>query len=362
MKNIAVFYGGKSVEHDVSVITGVMTANSLDKEKFNAVPVYVAKNGGWYTGEILKDPDAYSSLSLNKLKKLTVVSGENALYEKKRGRLKLLCNVYCAINCMHGERGEDGSLAGVLNMCDIPCASPDITSSALAMDKAFTKAAMKGAGIKVLPFMICGGGKRIEEPKFGYPVIVKPVKGGSSVGVGKAENREEFLKALSYALKFGDKAIAEPLLKGFTEINCAAYKKNGEIKVSLCERPIGRTEILTFSDKYEGGKREFPAKIDFNVAAKIRTLTERAYRIFGFRGVIRIDYFVKDKTVYLNEINSVPGSLAYYLFYDTLSGFKTMLSEMIEEGVKEFSEHSTEVKEFDSGILSFCGAKGVKQL
>lgn len=362
MKNIAVFYGGKSVEHDVSVITGVMTVNSLDKEKFNAVPVYVGKTGVWYTGEILKDPDAYSFLDYKKLKRLTVVAGDNALYEKKNKRLKLFCRVYCAVNCMHGERGEDGSLYGILSLSDIPCASPDVTSSALAMDKALTKAAMKGVGIKVLPYAVYDGSENVKEPKFPYPVVVKPIKGGSSIGVSKAADKKELIKALSYALKFDEKAIVEPCIGDFTEINCAAYKKDGEIKVSMCERPVGRTDILTFSDKYESGKREFPAKIDFRIAAKIRTLTEKVYRIFGFSGVIRIDYFVKDKTVYLNEINAVPGSLSYYLFSDTLSGFKTMLTEMIEQGIREFSEKSTIVKEFDSGILSFCGAKGAKRL
>ncbi len=362
MKNIAVFYGGVSVEHDVSVITGVMTVNSLDKKRFNAFPVYVDGNGEWFTGEILKDPDVYKNLNYKKLKRVTFVAGENALYVKNGKKLKLLCKVYCAINCLHGERGEDGSLVGIFNMCDIPCASPSIYSSAVAMDKTLTKAALKGVNVKTLPFIVARSFDKPKTPDFGFPVVVKPVCGGSSIGVSVAETEEDLKRAVDYALKFGEKAVIEPCLKDFTEINCAAYKKAGKIRVSACERPVGRTEILTFSDKYEGGKRVFPADIDPTFAAKIRSITEKVYKTFGFSGVIRIDYFLKDGKIYLNEINSVPGSLAYYLFSDSLSGFTVMLNELIETAISEFAERSELQRKFDSGILSFSGAKGSKRL
>ena len=183
MKSIAVFFGGVSVEHDVSVITGVLTLNTLNKS-LNAVPVYVDRSGEWFTGGILSDPDSFNDLDYKKLTKVTFVAGRNILYAVRGKKLKELCVISSAINCMHGERGEDGSLSGVLKMCGIANASPDIYPSALAMDKVLTKCAVRGI-VKVLPYVVVSGVKQAEEAclPFDYPVIVKPVLGGSSRGV-----------------------------------------------------------------------------------------------------------------------------------------------------------------------------------
>ena len=188
MKNIAVFFGGVSVEHDVSVITGVLTCNSLDKS-WNTVPVYVDRFGEWFTGESLFDPDNYENLNYKKLTKVSFIAGSNKLYAVRGKKLKELCAVSTAINCMHGERGEDGCLSGVLKMCGIANASADVYPSALAMDKLLTKRAVKGIA-NVLPFVICEGVKQAEEIclPFDYPAIVKPVLGGSSIGVRIAES------------------------------------------------------------------------------------------------------------------------------------------------------------------------------
>ena len=362
MKTIAVFFGGVSVEHDISVITGVLTSNSLDKA-YNVVPVYVDKTGEWWTGNCLFDPDAFNNLNHKKLTRVTIVSGSNKLYAVNGRKLKELCAVSCAINCMHGERGEDGSLAGVLKMCNIASASPDIYPSALAMDKTLTKRALRGIA-NVLPFVVVTGVKQAEAISlaFDYPVLVKPILGGSSIGIKIAENKEELARAVGFALRFGKRVMIEPCLSDFTEINCAAYTTAEGIKVSECERPVRRTDYLTFADKYESGKRIFPADIPKKISDKIKKITESVYKTFAFTGVIRIDYFVKDGRVYLNEINSVPGSLAYYLFSDTTKGFTSMLNELIEVGNSTFAEDSTIKKSYDSGILHGVGAKGSKRL
>ena len=362
MKSVAVFFGGVSVEHDVSVITGVLTCNSLDKS-FNVVPVYVDKSGEWFTGESLLDPDNFTRLDYKKLTRVSLVAGKNILYAVRGRKLKELCVISAAINCMHGERGEDGSLAGVLKMCGIANASSDIYSSALAMDKTLTKRALKGIA-KMLPYVFIESVKEAEEITlpFSYPVIVKPVFGGSSIGVKIVDNKDELSRAVGFALRFGKRVIIEPCLKDFIEINCAAYKNVNGVKVSECEMPVRRTDYLTFSDKYESGKRVFPADIPQKISDKIKKITEKVYTIFGFTGVIRIDYFLKDDTVYLNEINSVPGSLAYYLFSDTLAGFTEMLNELLEIARINFAEDNTLKKTYDSGILYSIGAKGAKHL
>ena len=363
MKNIAVFFGGASVEHDVSVITGVLTCNSIDKNAYKVYPVYVDNDGKWYTGEILCDPDNYSNLNIKKLTRVTFTAGCNSLFAIKGKKLKELCVLSSAINCLHGERGEDGSLSAILKTCKIANASSDIYSSALAMDKLLTKRAVKGIA-KVLPYKAISSVKECESLSlpFEYPVIVKPMYGGSSIGVGIAENKNELSRAVSYALRFGGKALIEPCLTNFEEINCAAYLSPKGLKISECERPVRRTDFLTFSDKYESGKRVFPADIPQKISEKIKKITEEVYKTFSFSGVIRIDYFLSDGKVYLNEINSVPGSLAYYLFCDTQKEFSVMLKELLEVAKSRFAEESTYKTTFDSGILKSVGAKSAKRL
>ena len=365
MKTVAVFFGGQSVEHEISIITGVMTANSIDKNKYNALPIYVGNDGAWYTGNALLDLDGYKNLDYKKLLRVTFVIGDNAVYAVKKNKLKKIAQIAVAINCMHGERGEDGSLAGLLNMTGIPLASPPALPSAISIDKAFTKTVLKPLKIKTLAGVTVTNTDDLEEVlnTVKFPVIVKPNRLGSSIGVGRANGKNGLTSAVSYALKFGEKALVEPCLENFTEINCAAYQgADGEIKVSECERPVGRTEILSFGDKYESGKRVFPADIDKKYSDKIKNATRKIYREMGFKGVIRIDYFIADGEVYLNEINTVPGSLAYYLFSDTLKGFTLMISELIEVAERDFAKESTAQKTFKSGILARAGSKGAKRL
>lgn len=363
MKNIAVFFGGQSVEHDVSIITGVMTANCIDKEKFSVYPIYVDRSGKWFTGEALLDLDGYKNLQVKNLIPVALTGGDNTLYRIKKNKLKELCKIYVAVNCMHGGAGEDGSLCGLLSFCNIPVCSAGVLSSAVAMDKNITKLVMKSAGIKCLKSYAVDSQsdcKKIAD-KLGFPLIVKPNLLGSSVGVGRADDLDGLKRCVKYALGFDKTAVIEPCLENFIEINCAIYRdKDGILRVSECERPVGRSEILTFSDKYEGGKRIFPADVSKNISDKIKQTTKKVYELLDFSGVIRIDYFVLDGEIYLNEINSVPGSLAYYLFGDTLKSFKQMLTELIMASERRYLQKNSLKKEYCSGILGSCVGKGAK--
>lgn len=365
MKTVAVFFGGRSVEHDVSVITGVLTLNSIDKTVYQTFPVYVDKSGRWYTGKALYDIDGYKDLDINKLTEVAMFGGSNSLYAVKWKMLKKLAEISVAVNCMHGERGEDGTLSGMLNALNIPLASPPVLSSAVCMDKTFTKTVLKGLKIKCLPSVSV---KSVEEwnlikDKPPLPLIIKPSKLGSSIGIKVAKSENEVEDAISYALRFGDTALIEPCLIDFKEINCAAYlRPDGSVRVSECERPVGRTQILSFCDKYEGGKRVFPADISKKSADKIKKLTEKIYLALGVRGVIRIDYFLVEGEVFVNEINTVPGSLAYYLFGETLKSFTAMLTELITVAERDFAKERTFITEYKSGILFGYGSKGAKRL
>lgn len=362
MKNIAVFFGGESVEHDVSVITGVLTLNSLDKEKFLPFPVYIDGDGTWFTGEELFDVENYKNLDVKKLKQVTLVAGKPVFYEiRKEKKLKPIFAVSCAVNCMHGERGEDGAIIGLLSMCKIPVASPDITASAICIDKRVSKILLKGLSVKT-PLA-----KRIEKNELPrgikFPVIVKPNRLGSSIGISVAKDEKEFFDAVNLARRYGDEVIAEEKLEDFIEINCAAYAdKSGKIITSECEKPVGKSDVLSFADKYSGGEREFPAKIDKSVSDKIKSTTAKIYSALSMKGLIRIDFFVKGGEIFVNEINTVPGSLAYYLFCDTFKEFGKLLTEQIEIAEREFAKQNSFIKKYDSKVLCISGAKGSKRL
>lgn len=365
MKSIAVFFGGISVEHDVSVITGVLTTNSIDKQRFNAIPIYIDGEGDWYTGNQLKDIDCYKKLDLKKLKKVTLVSGSPVLYQVKGKKLKAIDRISVAINCMHGGFGEDGSLSGTLNLCKIPLASPGVLPSSVSMDKVATKIILKGLGIKTLPYVCIVNGFDYSLPyeKLGYPLIVKPAHLGSSIGITTANNNRQLEDAILMAMRYDKKIIIEKCLVDFTEINCAVYKNaNGNIVSSPCERPIGAKDILTFEDKYKGGSREFPADIPTSVSQKIQEISKKIYLALDFEGIIRIDFLVSEGVVYVNEINSVPGSLAYYLFASTLKEYSSMLTDLISSAEKEFATQSTLKRKFSSSILTLTGNKSAKRL
>ena len=364
MKNVAVFFGGESVEHDVSVITGVLTLNTLKSDKYNPIPIYVHTDGKWYTGQSLLDLDEYKSLDTKRLTRVVFLGGESLLYAVKKNKLKPFIQIHVAINCMHGQRGEDGSLSGLLNMCSVANASPNILSSAVSMDKAFTKTVMRALKIKTLPYVVVSGideCKKVKE-KLKFPVMVKPLSLGSSIGVSKANDSDQLVNAINFALRYDQKVIVEQCLEDFIEINCSAYTgDNGGVIISECEQPVGATKTLSFADKYRSGKRVFPAQIDKSISDKIKDETEKVYRELGFFGVIRIDYFVSDGVVYLNEINSVPGSLAYYLFCDSTKEFFGMLDNILTLAQQRFYKTSTVQKVFDSGLLFTCGCKGAKK-
>ena len=374
MKNVAVFFGGKSCEHDVSVITGVLTLNSIDKDLYNPVPIYVTKEGEWLYGEDLFDVAFYKLNDFKKLKKVTFISGETSLYQKGK-RLKKLFSIYSAINCMHGLNGEDGTLSGLLKSLGIALVGSGQFSSSASMDKEFTKIVLKGLKVNCLPsetllkseFLNDRENSLLKiEKAISYPVIIKPANLGSSIGISTAFSKPELISSLKTAFLYDQKVIVEPYLSDFSEYNCAVYKCDQKVTLSDIEKPSKSDKILTFDDKYQNysglAEREFPAKIPKALETKILKTTEKVYTKCGFSGIIRIDYVYHDNNLYLNEINTVPGSMAYYLFCSSLKDFTVILSKLIEESVKEMNAYNSNVFSYSSSVLKIDGAKGSKRL
>ena len=367
MKNILIIFGGVSQEHDISVITGVLTLNAVDSSLYNAIPIYIDKNGFWLSGESLNDISVYKNIDKVKLKRVTLLCGDNTLYQIDK-KLKPVCPVDGAINCLHGRNGEDGSVAGVLNLSKIALASPNIFSSAMSMDKDITKKCLNGFNVKTVNSVTAVREEYYKDKEkifnqielLGYPVIIKPCSSGSSIGISVCKNRGELFSATELAFRFDIKLIAEEFMQGYYDINCACYGAGGEYVVSECEKPHGG-EFLSFSDKYQGAKTgsatEFPAKIDISVSQNIKDITKFVYKTFGFSGVVRIDYLVNGEDVYLNEINSIPGSLGYYLFSNSTKEFSKLLTKLIEESLLKAKSYYNCQFSFKSNVLMLGGVK-----
>ncbi len=374
MKNVLVVFGGKSCEHEVSVITGVLTLNSIDKEKYNPVPVYIGSNGEWYTGEELCDISFYKIGNFEKLKKVTFISGENRLYIKSK-RLKKLYDVYSVINCLHGLNGEDGTLAGVCQSSSTALVGSPVFASSFSMDKEYQKYVLKGLKVPVLPFATVKKKEffddfnkacEIVEKELFYPLIIKPCCLGSSIGISTATSREELIKGLKKAFLYDGKVIIENYLENFVEYNVAVCETLDGLTVSDVEKPFKTDKILSFKDKYESPAdlldREFPAKIPLPLKKKLQSISEKVYVKGGFSGIIRIDYIFYNDKVYLNEINSVPGSLSYYLLTSGLKEFTSLLTSLIEKSVQDANRDRSRLYTYSSGVLSIDGTSGTKRL
>ncbi|MDR3264297.1 MAG: D-alanine--D-alanine ligase [Clostridiales bacterium] len=366
-KNILVIFGGKSCEHDISVITALQALKNADREKYDIFPLYI--KDGMYTGKALEDLKTYADFDGAKkaLKKAEFVNGGIRFF--KCPSFKKYVKADCALICCHGGVGENGQLQGLLEFYGIPYTSAGTAAAAVFMDKTLTKEFAYANKLPILPYYVIKDGKAEMPNDLEYPLIVKPASLGSSIGISVAHNADELKSACDIAAQFDSKIIVEKALSDFTEINCAAVRDGGDIIVSECERPVSWKEFLSFDEKYGGGgdgmkgqRREYPAKIPNNIKKAVQNFTRAVYSHMDMKGSVRIDFLI-DKTdgfVYLNEINTVPGSLAYYLFTENGITFKKLIGIMIETGISESKKDSEKSFEYKSRVLN-TPCSGVKK-
>ncbi len=330
---VAVFFGGNSNEREISVITGVYCCNLLRGAGYPIVPVFLPETGGMATGEIRKVADAE--------KKLRPVRLEGKRLVSLKGRRAFPFDV--ALNCCHGGAGEDGTLAALLSWNNVKSASPGLLPSAVFMDKWASKLIAKGLGIPTVRGIKVRDGVEFCGEEVHFPAIVKPSRLGSSIGVKIARNEEELQKALALAFRLDSSAVVEDYLPEKRDLNCAAVRKMGEVVLSPVEEVFSEGDILSFSEKYEKSSRrsELPAKIGDEAAEKVRAYTRTLYEALDCRGAVRADFLLADGEIFFNEMNAVPGSLASYLFGDTLTEAKRFLSALVEEGMREEKARET---------------------
>lgn len=385
--NVAVFYGGKSVEHEVSIISALQAMDAINKDKYNVQPVYITKGGLMYTGEKLKDIKNYKDINalLKDAIRINIVNdGEKKLMIKYPSTLfnSVVGSIDVAVPVIHGTNGEDGTLQGFLELLDIPYAGCNVISSAIGMDKIAMKKLLKEHGIPVLDCIYFNSKDWYNEKTaiiekaeaIGYPVIVKPSNLGSSVGISKADDRIELENAIELAVSFSDRVLVEKAITALREINCSVLGDKLEARASVCEEPISCDEILSYKDKYmqksgggkgmSGAMRKIPADLDEDNKNTITGLAVDTFKILCCSGVARIDFLMDSQTgdIYVNEINTIPGSLSFYLWEHTGLTFEGLMEELISLAFKRKREREALMFTYDTNILQMHGGSkgGVK--
>lgn len=389
---VAVIFGGKSVEHEISIISALQACEYINREKYEVIPLYMTKAGEFYTGEQIGNIERYQDIPglLRESTRVMLLNEDGKVnmvrYPMKKFGNNVIGSIDMAFPIVHGTNVEDGTLQGYLQTLGLPYVGCDVLSSAVGMNKYVMKTVFKDNGIPVLDCVcynlvdyqdvekLLG---RIEE-KFAYPVIVKPINLGSSVGISKASDRDSLEEALNLAFTFAQKVLVEPAISQLKEINCAVLGDELEAEASECEEPLNAEEILTYEDKYtKGGKskggskgmaslsRAIPAHISPERREEIRQMAVRAFQCLGCSGVARIDFMIDKETdkVYLNEINTIPGSLSFYLWEPLGLKYTQLLDRMIQLALKRFRENEKLTFSFETNVLAgvkLGGSKGAK--
>ncbi len=334
---VAVIFGGKSCEHNVSIVTGVQTLGEIPSGH-KAVPVYIDESGVWHTGKEYCSMETYRDRKNSYPGKEVHLRPASPYLYAKNG--KKLYKIDCCVICAHGVNGEDGSLQGLLQLSGIAYTGSKVAASAAGMDKDMMKRLFAAAELPCVPYVLLSGDEYVNDSysalgkiknTLTFPMIVKPSRAGSSIGIGIAHDYNELFGAVRVALEWDTEVIIEKALTDFEEYNCAVLCG----KPSEVEKPVGWKEFLTYEDKYlsksESVGREFPAAIDDGLRDRIKEYAVRAYNAVGAEGVARVDFMYADGELYVNEINTVPGSLAAY-FYD--GGTSEVVEKMLDAAVK----------------------------
>lgn len=390
---LGVFFGGKSVEHEVSIITALQAIENMNKEKYEIIPIYIAKDNKMYCGDCVADIKEYTNIdNLKKISTQVTLSLKDNKTVLLRTNKKFYENeiynyIDIAFPIVHGTNVEDGTLQGYLKMFNLPYVGCDVTASAVGMDKYISKIILKKNDIPVLDCKCFYKNeetgeiiKKVEED-IKYPVIVKPINLGSSVGIVVAKNSEELEEAIEDAFTYARKILIEKAIENLKEVNCSVLGDYEECNASECEELDKTSDILSYEDKYiSGGKKtggakqsmnagvlKLPANISKEQKEKIQRLAKETFKILGCTGVIRIDFLIDEETnkIYVNEVNTIPGCLSFHLWRETGVMYTDLLDKEIELALKRNREEQNMTFSFDTNVLEgyangLQGGKGMK--
>lgn len=386
LMNVAVLFGGDSVEHEVSIISAVQAMNRFDTEKHNVIPIYLSKNNTMYSSNLMLNIENFKDIPslIKNSRQIRIYNDGTGVFMKSdkkndfSGKKPLKLDV--ALPIVHGTNCEDGTLQGYLETLKLPYAGCDVLASAVGMDKAVFKSVLKTAGIPVLDCLRFSSREFVEyeanilnkiDSSIGFPLIVKPVNLGSSIGISKVKAREELKNALDNAFSYAEYVLVERAVENLREINCAVLGDGIDCEASACEEPVMTDEILSYGDKYltsesskgmSSLKRKLPADLPSDMTDTIKEYACRTFKAINGHGVARIDFLLDDqsKEVFVNEINTIPGSLAFYLWEASGVKYPELLDRLISLAFKRQRQRENLKFDIETNILSQCGSFGTK--
>ncbi len=393
--NVAVIFGGRSPEHEVSIVTAHQV-NAALTENHEVIPIYITKDGEWLTGERLNELNTFTEGTLPYAADFDTVSiefGTNAkfcVFPKRSGFFskKRELSIDVVFPAIHGVNGEDGSLQGLLELMNIPYIGAGVVGSGVGMDKIMMKAALNENGLPIVPYIpftkhdwdsVSNEIIDIIEDKIAYPMYVKPALSGSSIGVSQVKDKDELQDAIELACRYCRRIIVEQAIENGYEINCSVMGTH-KPTASICEKPISSTDFLSFDDKYihdtsetesvseestesnitsgmAGAQREIPAPISEDLTLHIQKLATDTFHVLDCVGIARIDFLVdSEENVYVNEINTIPGSFSFYLWEPMGITFQELTSQLVELAVQTHEEKSRLIYSYSTNLLSQAGA------
>ncbi len=388
-QSIIVAFGGASPEHEVSVLTAMQAIAALEDSIYETVPLYISKSGIWYTGDILKDLKNYEHLQkiTHKAKQCSFAQqtdGKPVLRIAKKGFF-LSGNdipIYAVLTAFHGSNGENGAFQGVCETFNTPYTGSGVMASSIGMDKVITKKICRAEQIPVVDGVDFFEQEWIADQDtiirnievMEYPVVIKPVHLGSSIGVEVVKNRDDLIRAIETGFRYDAQILVEKAIAPLIEINCSVMGSPQSCDVSVCERPIGLKEILSFEDKYQregsaakgmaSADRVIPADIDKELAENIRETAKKVFKALHAGGLARLDFLVHAETneFYFNEINTIPGSFSFYLWKESGLNFNDLLKKLIENAIEQHRQKNSRIQSYETNLLSQKAVKGIKGL
>jgi len=385
-KTIGVFFGSRTPEHDISIITAQLIISGLRGLEFNVVPVYIDKKGKWLIGEELGDLKIFSKgeeIDAKYSKYYLDMEGSfGKMVFKKKGIKKKTVVINIAFPAFHGSFGEDGTFQGVLEMLNIPYIGCDTASSAVCMDKALTKQVYQTENIPTTKF-VCFKSKEWQENKstilnkikdnFNWPVFVKPVHLGSSIAIAKVKDQDisTLENKIEVALYYDNKVLVEEAVPNLMDVTCCVIG-NEELKASLLQESVFQSDLFDFNEKYlkEGGSQlgksqsgvVIPARLDESTTNAIRKMAMKAYRVLDCSGIARIDFLFNKETkeFFVNEVNPLPGTIYHHLWQKSGLSLSDLLSKLIELAVEKHKQKQNVNYTFNSGVLNNIGTKKLK--
>jgi D-alanine-D-alanine ligase len=386
---VGVFFGSRSVEHEVSVITAQQVMAAMTATPLIPVPVYMAKSGAWYTGDLLLQLDRYKDIDRLVAASTRVTmrpepdgGGELIEVDGRRGLLggsaRTVARFDVAMPVVHGSNGEDGTLQGLFELAGVAYCGCDVAAAAVSIDKRLARTALRGAGLPVLDDVAVARARWLTQPDAviddlehcpGYPMYVKPRRLGSSIGVARVDAPDPLRDALDLAFRYDTSVIAEPAQEDIVEINCAVLGQGDDLQVSVCEQPVS-TGTLSYADKYLSGakakgsapaamgmksaQRLIPAPISDSLTTRIQEAAKSAFRAIGAAGVTRIDFLVSTErdAFVINELNTLPGSLSFYLWEASGMGFGTLIERLVDMAMARHREQQATTSSIDTWLLT----------